>query len=445
MVTPRHLSDYLSELIDGTLTDLHACQCLEVGDNDLDVSPLPLGKIASYYYVACTSVEIMASSLSAKTKVKGLLEILSAATEFDSLPIRHGEDASLRNMAKHAVLSLPAPTTGGTDGGGAPSAASLSKLYTDVRTKANLLLQAHFSRRALPTPELRSDQQRVVVDACSLLPAMVDVVASEGWLKPALAAMELSQMVVQGLWADRDSVLLQVPHISRDMAAVLEAGGEVRIGGGEGEGEEDGDEGMGSGKGKGGGGASGSPVAGVVPFDPIESVFDLIALEDDHRAALLGHHLGLSPAQQADIARFCNRYPHIDVAYALPGGASGGTGEMLPFTVTLTREAGTEGMDEGAGIGAVYAPTFPKAKSEGWWLVVGDTATQSILSLRRVTLAVTSTVKLDFPLPAEPGAHELTLYFMCDSYVGCDQEYKFTVEVKPEGASGSGEGDDEAL
>lgn len=38
---------------------------------------------------------------------------------------------------------------------------------------------------------------------------MVDVISSSGWLNPALAAMELSQMVTQGLW-ERDSPLLQV-------------------------------------------------------------------------------------------------------------------------------------------------------------------------------------------------------------------------------------------
>ena len=47
--------------------------------------------------------------------------------------------------------------------------------------------------------------------------ACVDVVASSGWLKPALAAMEMSQMVVQGLW-DEDSSLLQLPHFTKDLA-----------------------------------------------------------------------------------------------------------------------------------------------------------------------------------------------------------------------------------
>jgi pre-mRNA-splicing helicase BRR2 len=54
--------------------------------------------------------------------------------------------------------------------------------------------------------------------ATRLLQAMVDVLSSSGWLAPALATMELSQMCVQALW-DRDSVLLQLPHITKEIAA----------------------------------------------------------------------------------------------------------------------------------------------------------------------------------------------------------------------------------
>jgi hypothetical protein len=47
------------------------------------------------------------------------------------------------------------------------------------------------------TGPLGQDQKAVLVEASRLLQAMVDVVSSSGWLAPALAAMELSQMVTQ--------------------------------------------------------------------------------------------------------------------------------------------------------------------------------------------------------------------------------------------------------
>lgn len=62
--------------------------------------------------------------------------------------------------------------------------------------------------------DLALDAQSVLGVAVRLLGALVDVVASNSWLSPALAAMEMCQMVTQGLW-DKDSPLLQVGREGR--------------------------------------------------------------------------------------------------------------------------------------------------------------------------------------------------------------------------------------
>jgi pre-mRNA-splicing helicase BRR2 len=62
--------------------------------------------------------------------------------------------------------------------------------------QVNALLQCHFSRQPLGS-DLASDQKSVVRESVRLLQAIVDVISSNGWYNPALAAMELSQMVVQ--------------------------------------------------------------------------------------------------------------------------------------------------------------------------------------------------------------------------------------------------------
>ena len=133
--------------------------------------------------------------------------------------------------------------------------------------------------------------------------------------------------------------------------------------------------------------------------------------------------------QLTDIARFCNRFPNIDLAYDLVGGDTVTSGEDVSLQVTLERDL--EGRTE---VGAVDAPRFPKVKEEGWWLVVGDTKSNQLLAIKRVTLQRKARAKLDFTAPAEPGKKSYTLYFMCDSYMGCDQEYNFTVNVKDSSA-----------
>lgn len=78
-------------------------------------------------------------------------------------------------------------------------------------------LQAHFGRMPL-AGDLALDQRVVVRDAVRLLQAAVDVIATSGWLQPALAAMEMSQMVAQGM-SEKDSVLMQVSGSAGEAAA----------------------------------------------------------------------------------------------------------------------------------------------------------------------------------------------------------------------------------
>jgi pre-mRNA-splicing helicase BRR2 len=185
-----HLSEHLSEMVEAVLGDLEDSKCCQMSE-DGDVSPLNLGMIAAYYYTHYQTIELIASSVTAKTKIRGVTEILSAASEFSALPMRYGEEKTLKILARNLPYEM-------TD----------SAQFNDPNTKALVLLQCHFSRKSL-SADLRLDQQFVIKGSISLIQAIVDVISSNGWLKPALAAMELSQMVVQGLW-NTDHVLMQV-------------------------------------------------------------------------------------------------------------------------------------------------------------------------------------------------------------------------------------------
>ena len=45
----------------------------------------------------------------------------------------------------------------------------------------------------------------------------------------------------------------------------------------------------------------------------IESIFDIMEMEEDDRNNLLQ----MSETQMADVARFCNRYPNIELSYEI--------------------------------------------------------------------------------------------------------------------------------
>ena len=54
-----------------------------------------------------------------------------------------------------------------------------------------------------------------VICICTYVQACVDVLSSNGWLSPAIAAMELAQMVTQAMWS-KDSYLKQLEDEDRN-------------------------------------------------------------------------------------------------------------------------------------------------------------------------------------------------------------------------------------
>jgi pre-mRNA-splicing helicase BRR2 len=141
------------------------------------------------------TVEVYTLSLKERTKLKGLLEVVSSSAEFESIPIRRHEDTLLRRIYDRVPVKLDRAD------------------FEAPHFKTFLLLQAHFSRLQLP-PDLAADQILVLEKVLNLLSACVDVLSSNAWLN-ALGAMDLSQMCVQAMW-ETDSPLKQVPHFDSD-------------------------------------------------------------------------------------------------------------------------------------------------------------------------------------------------------------------------------------
>ncbi|KAJ2162499.1 Pre-mRNA splicing [Coemansia sp. RSA 552] len=364
----QHLSDYLSELIENTLSDLVAAKCATMDEEELEVMPTNLGMISAYYNIRYLTVEMFSLSLSARTKLRGVLDIVTAADEFESLPIRHRESGVLGRVANRLPLPLPS-----ADG----------EKWNSPRVRTHLLLQAHFSRLTLP-PDLAADQAWVVARAMPLLQAMVDVAASMGWMPPALAAMELSQMTVQAVWESRDPVVKQIPHLGTSQ--FLERCKAMEI----------------------------------------DSVFDVMDMEDDDRQKLLE---GLSTRQVSDVAEFVNRYPNIEVEHEVEDPDEISAGASVTVQLSLDREWDED--DEGEVPGPVVAPFFPQPRSESWWVVVGEAQTQSLLVVKRIAVGRQLSTRVEFAAPDDEGRHKLKMYLMCDAYLGCDQEFDIDINVLP--------------
>jgi pre-mRNA-splicing helicase BRR2 len=139
-----------------------------------------------------------------------------------------------------------------------------------------------------------------------------------------------------------------------------------------------------------------------------------------------------------DVAAFCNSYPNVDVKYEVKEADDIAAGDVITMLIDLDRDID----DDDSEIGIVSSLHFPFRKKESWWIVIGDTSNNSLLALKRVSLKDKLSIKLEFTAPEEPGDHNLTLFCMSDSYMGCDQEYSINISVAPaadDGESSSSE------
>jgi len=70
-----------------------------------------------------------------------------------------------------------------------------------------------------------------------------------------------------------------------------------------------------------------------------------------------------------------------------------------------------------------------KEKEEFWWVLIGDMKINKLYAIKRVNFSAKTKVELKFLAP-NAGEHDLTLYCICDSYVGCDQVKIFWLVFK---------------
>ncbi|KMU90181.1 ATP-dependent DNA helicase MER3 [Coccidioides immitis H538.4] len=299
------LSAFLSELVENTLKELAEARIIDLDEEDDTVSPLNAAMIAAYYNISFITMQTFLLSLTARTKLKGILEIVTSATEFESIQVRRHEEHILRRIYDRVPVKMSEPT------------------YDSPHFKAFVLLQAHFSRMQLPI-DLGRDLEVILDKVLNLLSACVDVLSSEGHLN-AMNAMEMSQMVVQAMW-DRDSPLKQIPHFGPE---AIKVANEFKI------------------------------------RDIFEFMEAMDPTENKDYASLI-KRLGLDNKQLAQVAAFTNdKYPSIDLDFTLLDEDSIVAGEPAYIKVKLERETDEEEPD--TTVSAPFYPG--KKAENWWLLV----------------------------------------------------------------------------
>ncbi|NXM99225.1 ASCC3 protein, partial [Sylvia borin] len=409
------MNKYLSSLVEKSLFDLEGSYCIEVGEDNRSIEPLTYGRIASYYYLKHPTIGMFKDQLKPESNIEELLLILTNADEYTDLPVRHNEDQMNSELAKHLPIEVNPHS------------------FDSSHTKTHLLLQAHFSHAMLPCPDYATDTKTVLDQAIRICQAMLDVAAHHGWLVTVLNITNLVQMVVQGRWI-HDSSLLTLPNIELQHLYLFRKWSQ---------------------------GQRKSVCGGYQ--GPIECLPELMAAcegKENVFASIVDSELPAAHISQA--WNFLCRLPILNVSLSIKGSwdeAVQPQNEVpVPSLTTDTRDDKTwiklhadqeyvlqinlhrtQMGYQGKQDSKAMAPRFPKAKDEGWFLILGEVDKKELIALKRTGYVRNrNTVSIAFYTPETPGKCIYTLYLMSDSYLGMDQQYDIYLNIVP--AQGTTEG-----
>lgn len=395
-VSSLGLSEYLSELIEDSLTALENANLILIQENEEDklvdgddkkddnsdddsdvesenITALDEANIAVHHNTSVNTIESYMSNVvgNKHLKLKNLLEALCLANEFEAIvPIRKTDFSVLTKLynripMKSAMLSQ-----------------NKSNFEVSVSLKVFILLQAHILRLKLPV-ELTIDVKTILSIILNLLNSMIDLLSSEGNLI-ALRLMTFSQMIVQGIFEkDPDFSLRQIPFIDEKLLSRLKE-------------------------------------------NNVSSVHNFIDIEDDEKKLqILGTNISENEDKLTKVVSFLNNYPIIrNVSYTVLNEGQIFANDNIIIAVTVNRDDDLESEEDLI----INSNFYYEEKLESWWIVIGDVKTKKLYAIRKVTLKKEQqSYKLNFNL-ANAGKHNLNIWLICDSYFETE-EIDFEIDI----------------
>ncbi|XP_011308512.1 activating signal cointegrator 1 complex subunit 3 [Fopius arisanus] len=367
---PARINQYLSTLVDGTLVVLTESQCVAYEEEDQSLGPLPLGRIASYYYLSHQTIRHFSKELKDNLGLVECLKILCNAHEYSELPVRHNEDLINEELSKKCRYP--------------------GEAFDSPNTKAFLLFQCHFSRTNLPCTDYTTDLKSILDQAIRILQAMIDIVAERGWLSSTLRIMQLLQMIIQARWID-ESALLTLPHVERDRLRVFDR------------------------------------LPRALPFFCAAATNNERGIQKALREEFKEHEVG-------EILQVARAMPVVHVRLSLQGdddevqeielGEKGKECLLVHASGEYTLLIELRRSNSGS---RVHSPKFLKEKGEGWFVVAGDVRGNEVWAMKRTPGQ--GRTQLQFTAPQFPGKTRLTFYLISDSYIGLDQQYDIPINV----------------
>ncbi|KAM1054717.1 hypothetical protein ACFX2I_002036 [Malus domestica] len=362
-----------------------------------------------------------------------VMDVFIKAAEYTEIPVRRTDDEPLQKlfMLVRSELNLDLKNI-------KQEQAKFWKQHPAL-VKTELLIQAQLTRKSASlSPSLQGDFRRVLELAPRLLEELMKMAVmprnaqGQGWLRPAIGVVELSQCIIQavplsarkaiGGSSEGIAPFLQLPHFSEAVIKKI-ARKKLRV------------------------------------FQELQDM----SVED--RAEVLSQTAGFSSAEVQDVEMVLQTMPSISIE--VPDETEGKDGIQegdivtVHAWVTLKRANGL--------IGALpHAPYFPFHKEENFWFLLADSVSNNVwfwqkvnfmdeaaaitaaskaiedtkegsgATMKEISAAVKEAVekvksgsrliKGKLLAPGE-GNYNLTCYCLCDSWIGCDRKTNLKMKI----------------
>ncbi|XP_021940877.1 activating signal cointegrator 1 complex subunit 3-like isoform X3 [Zootermopsis nevadensis] len=190
---------YQSLLVEKSLCSLEAAGCVILEDSG-HLQPTLLGLLSCSMELCHNTVKYLSKSLNSCMTQQEILLLICHAQEFTKLPARVHDNQLIRELKKHSRWKLR------------------QRNLVPVVVKVFFLLQSHFAGLGCRLSHFigyMSDMKEVLVSAKKIIQVVVVICSDRGWLKSALWAQLLQQMLVVGSWGDGSAPLCTLPHVAQ--------------------------------------------------------------------------------------------------------------------------------------------------------------------------------------------------------------------------------------
>ncbi|ENN76138.1 hypothetical protein YQE_07311, partial [Dendroctonus ponderosae] len=194
---------FLQTQIDNAAATLEKSQLIRFDPSLGELRPTNFGRIASFYYIAHTTMALFYQRFERFMSEASLLRLLSEASEFQQIQVRMDEVHELDRLRECNELDIELD-------------------FANVTSKVICLIQAYISREQVRVSSLASDTQYIIQTVVRLARALFEIAKDRNYALQVSRTLKLAQMVEQQMW-DHIHPLMQfkelVPHLSSHRAS----------------------------------------------------------------------------------------------------------------------------------------------------------------------------------------------------------------------------------